>query len=201
MIGSGVWLFATAYLVSVASAGPGVASVISRAITYGWRGIPSFILGFIAADLIWFAGAVTGVGALASSAAHVLIVLKYAGAAYLLYLAYRMWTANVRLSADVPDEPAHRLFLASFALMLGNPKPMMFFLAVVPAVVDLSRLSVVDGLAMAATIPIVLAVVLGAYVFVAVRARRFFTHGGAFRIFNRCGALMMAAAALLIVAS
>jgi threonine/homoserine/homoserine lactone efflux protein len=199
MIDSGVWVFATAYFVSVASAGPGIAALVSRAVAYGWHGTPSFIFGFVAGDLVWLTVAVTGVSAVAQRASGLMIVLKYAGAGYLLYLAYRMWMARTPVQGEAPAARSRRPFMASLALTLGNPKPMMFFLAVLPTTVDLTRLSVVDLLAMIAIIPIVLAVVMIAYVAVAVRARSLFSHGRAFRILNRCGAVVMIGAALAVV--
>ncbi len=199
MIDPGVWLFAAAYLLSVASPGPGIAALVSRTLARGWHGTPAFVLGFVAGDLLWFMAAVTGVSALAQRAAGALIVMKYAGAAYLFYLAYRMWTSDVAL-ADVDREPPEdRPFLASFLLTLGNPKVMMFFLALLPTVVDLETLTIADALAMAAVIPIVLAGVMSAYALASVRARGFFTSSRSFRILNRCGAIVIAGAAVFVV--
>ena len=200
MIDSGVWLFATAYLLSVASPGPGIAALVSRTLARGWHGAPAFILGFVAADLLWFTAAVTGVSALAQRAAGALIVMKYAGAAYLLYLAYRMWTSGAVLAdVDRRERPLESPFLAGLLLTLGNPKPMMFFLALLPTVVDLETLAAADTLAMAAVIPIVLAGVMGAYVLASVRARGFFTSTRSLRRLNRCGAIGMAGAAVIVV--
>ena len=200
MCDSGLWLFATAYLLSVASPGPGIAALVSRTLARGWHGTPAFILGFIAGDLVWFTAAATGVSALAQRGSGALIVMKYAGAAYLLYLAYRMWTSNVDLQGDGSTGPQRdQLFVASFLLTLGNPKPMMFFLAVLPTVVDLERLSLTGALAMAIVIPIVLVLVMGTYVLAALRARGFFTNHRALRMLNRCGALVMTAAAAVVV--
>ena len=200
MIDSGVWLFATAYLLSVASPGPGIAALVSRTLARGWHGTPSFILGFVAGDLLWVIAAVTGVSALAQRASGALIVMKYAGAAYLLYLAYRMWTSDTVLAdVDRRERPVDRPFLASFLLTLGNPKVMMFFLALLPTVVDLETLTIVDALAMVAVIPVVLALVMGTYVLAALRARGCFSNNRAFRMLNRCGALVMAGAAIVVV--
>lgn len=200
MTDSGVWLFATAYLLSVASPGPGIAALVSRTLARGWHGAPAFILGFVVGDLLWFTAAVTGVSALAQRASGALIVMKYAGAAYLLYLAYRMWTSEVVLAdVDRRERPLDRPFFASFLLTLGNPKVMVFFLALLPTVVDLETLAITDALAMAAVIPVVLAGVMGAYVLASVRARGFFTSRRSFRRLNRCGAIVMAGAAVIVV--
>ena len=129
--------FCAVYLLAVATPGPGVAAVLTRSLAHGMRGAPAFIAGFLLGDLIWFAGASAGLAALAQTAQTVFLVVRYAGAAYLLYLAYRLWTAAPRpleaVDLDASQKPL-RLFLGSLALTMGNPKVMMFFLALLPTV-------------------------------------------------------------------
>jgi threonine/homoserine/homoserine lactone efflux protein len=200
MIDSGVWLFVTTYFLSVVTGGPGIAALVSRTIAYGWRGTPWFSLGFVVADLIFLTAAIYGGAALADRGAPVLLVIKYAGAGFLMYLAYRMWTLVPRVG--VTSAPEGRsdssLFFASFFLTLGNPKPIMFFAAVVPAVVDLERVTPVDILAMMASVPVVIGTVNAAYVFLATRVRGLFRTSESMRVLNRCGAIVMVAAALLV---
>ena len=89
----GLSVFALVYMLAVASPGPGVAAIVARVLGRGTRGAPAFILGFLVGDLIWFTFAATGLAMLAQTAYAVFVVVKFAGAAYLLYLAYRLWTA------------------------------------------------------------------------------------------------------------
>ena len=79
------------YFLAVATPGPGVAAVIARSLAHGTRGAGAFIAGYLVGDLLWFTVAVAGLAALAHSAQAVFVVVKYLGAAYLLYLAYRAW--------------------------------------------------------------------------------------------------------------
>src|SRR5436853_598679 len=67
-----------------------------------------------------------------------------------------------------------RLFLGTLALTLGNPKTMLFFLALLPIVVPLDALGPADYLEIAAAIIVILPLVLGAYALAATRARQFF---------------------------
>ena len=90
---SGLSVFALVYVLAVASPGPGVAAIVARALGRGTKGMPAFITGFLVGDLIWFTLAATGLAMLAQQAYVVFVVVKFAGAAYLLYLAYRLWTA------------------------------------------------------------------------------------------------------------
>src|ERR1700759_2071574 len=121
----GLSVFSLAYVLAVAIPGPGIAAIIARSLGHGLRGAPAFIAGFMVGDLIWFTCAATGLAMLAQSAYAVFLVVKYAGVAYLLYLAYRLWTAPAKpleKSTDVRRDRPFQLFLGSLALTLGNPK-------------------------------------------------------------------------------
>ena len=195
--------FVAVYFLAVASPGPGVAAVIARSLANGTRGAPAFLAGFLVGDLIWFAFAATGLTALAQSAQPVFIVVKYAGAAYLLFLAYKLWTAPAAALSDVrPDmdsgQKPLQLFLGSLALTLANPKTMVFFVALLPTVVPLERLTWLDFVEMVAAICILVPATLGAYVVAAARARRVFKSATAVRRINRGTGAAMACAAVAV---
>jgi threonine/homoserine/homoserine lactone efflux protein len=195
--------FCAVYLLAVATPGPGVAAVLTRSLAHGMRGAPAFIAGFLVGDLIWFAGASAGLAALAQSAQTVFLVVRYAGAVYLLYLAYRLWTAPPRPldvgETHVSERPL-RLFLGSLSLTLGNPKPMIFFVALLPTVVHLRALHFVDYVLIAVAIAFILPLVLGGYALAASRARRFFRKPSSIRLLNRGAGTAMAGAALAVAA-
>jgi threonine/homoserine/homoserine lactone efflux protein len=153
-------------------------------------------------DLIWFTCAATGLAMLAQSAYTVFLLVKYAGVAYLLYLAFRLWTAPAKAldasSAEVTQERPLRLFLGSLALTLGNPKTMIFFLAVLPTVVELKRLSLGGFLEIVGVIMVILPLVLGTYAFGASRARRFFSTPKTVRWVQRGTGVAMASAAVAV---
>ena len=197
----GLGIFCVVYLVAVATPGPGVAAIIARSLAHGTRGAPAFIAGFLVGDLVWFVFAAMGLAALAQSAYVVFLALKYAGAAYLLYLAYRLWTSPVQPldeSAPATDQRPVQLLLGSLTLTLSNPKPMVFFLALLPTVVDLERLSPAAFAEITAVIAVVLPVVLGTYVLIAARARRIFKTARAIRAMNRGTGVAMASAAVVV---
>ncbi len=202
----GLWIFAAVYFLAVASPGPGVAAIIARSLSRGTRGAPAFVAGFLVGDLIWFTFAATGLAALAQSAYAVFVAVKYAGVAYLLYLAYRLWTAAPKVmdeesaethEARQGDRPS-QLFLGSLALSLANPKTMIFFLALLPTVVRLEQLTLLGFLEIVAVIVVVLPLVLGTYVVAAARASRFFKSPRAIRNLNRGSGMAMAGAAVAI---
>lgn len=197
----GLSVFMLVYVLAVATPGPGIAATVARALGHGMRGAPAFIAGFLVGDLIWFTLAATGLAMLAQAAYTVFLLVKYAGAAYLLYLAYRLWTApanSLDASGQAGPERPLRLFMGSLALTLGNPKTMIFFLAVLPTVVELKRLSVAGFFEIALVILVVLPSVLGAYSFGASRARHCFSKPRTVRWVQRGTGIAMASAAVAV---
>lgn len=198
----GLLIFSSVYMLAVATPGPGVAAIVARSLARGTQGAIAFIGGFLIGDLIWFTVAATGLAALAQTARLVFVVIKYAGAIYLLYLAYRMWTAPPRVAAeenllDTGQKPM-QLFFGSLALTLANPKTAIFFLALLPTVVRLEELTVAGFLEIVAVISVVLPLVLGGYVLLAARARRIFKSERAVRNINRSTGAAMACAAVAV---
>lgn len=197
----GLSVFSLIYVLAVASPGPGIAAVVARALGHGMRGAPAFIAGFVVGDLVWFTLAATGLAMLAQAAHTVFVVVKFAGAAYLLYLAYRLWTAPAAPLTGTGNERRERpfqLFMGSLALTLGNPKTMVFFLAVLPTVVELKRLSAGGFLEIALVICCVLPAVLGAYTFFASRARKHLSRPQTVRWVQRGTGAVMAGAAVAV---
>lgn len=200
----GLAIFAVVYAMAVFSPGPGVAAVVARSLVRGTQGTPAFIAGFLVGDLVWFTVAATGLAALAQSAYGMFVAVKYVGVAYLLYLAWRMWRSEptpVESEAVESSQRPLRLFLGSLALTLGNPKPMVFFLALLPTVVKLETLTLISFLEIALVICVVLPAVLGGYAYAAARARRLLRSPRAIRIVNRGGAAAMAGAAVAVASN
>lgn len=202
---AGLLIFAAAYAMAVSSPGPGIAAIVARALGNGLTGIAPFILGFILGDLTLFWVAAFGLAAVAQAHTGVLTLIKYAGAIYLLYLAYRLWTAPVAVvETDVPPRESVqglRLFLTSYSLTVGNPKPIVFFMALLPTIVDLKRLDFVGVLEITGVIVVVITAILALYAVAAARARTLFRSTRAVRALNRGTGAMMACAAAAVAVS
>jgi threonine/homoserine/homoserine lactone efflux protein len=188
-------------LVAVISPGPAIAALVARIMARGTDGIAAFCAGLVLGDLIWLSCAMFGLAALAALFQPVFLIVKYVGAAYLLFLAWKLWRDS---GAPVQTEPVRgqgrQLFGAALLLSLGNPKIMLFYLALMPTVIDLTRLTVIDMAELAAIVAVVVSVVLAGYVLLAAHARRFFTSPRAVQMVNRTAGLAMAGAAATIVA-
>jgi threonine/homoserine/homoserine lactone efflux protein len=198
---TGLLTFCAVYALAVAAPGPGIAAIIARGLAHGTKGAPAFIGGFVVGDLAWFAIAATGLATLARTAATLFVAIKWAGVAYLLFLAYKLWTApakQVEVKSDDRRQHGWNAFLASLMLTLANPKAILFFLALLPTVVDLASMNTVRFLEISAAIIVVQPMVLGTYAFLAARARDLFTTPKAVQRLNRTSGVAMAGAAVVV---
>ena len=199
---SGLLIFSLTYFVAVATPGPGIAAVIARALAKGMKGIAPFILGFVMGDLTLYAAAAAGFAALAEAYAPLLFAIKWGGAAYLIWLSFKLWTASVEPNEDTASTPVSdsplSLFLTTYSLTLGNPKPILFFVALLPSILDLNQLTLVDFLMVALVIAVIIAATLSAYAMAASKARSLFASSVARRRINRVTGTVLALAALVI---
>jgi threonine/homoserine/homoserine lactone efflux protein len=194
-------IFAGALLVAAAAPGPGVLALVARVIASGLGGIAPFLAGLILTDLIWLAAAMLGLAVLAQTFHQVFVAVKFIGAGYLLYLAFRIWIAPVKspaIDAAVPRRSAASWFFAGLSVNLGNPKVVSFYLALLPSLIDLSRAGLLGYAKLAAACVVVLTLVLGTYTLAAARARRLLANTRAMRLLNRVGGALMAGAAVAV---
>lgn len=193
--------FTIAYAIAVIVPGPGVTAVVARALGGGFWGAVPMVLGILAGDLLYLLFAIFGLAAVAALYAPVFVVIRWAGAAYLLYIAWQFWSARpgseqVRARSDT----RWRTFLSGLALTLGNPKTIIFYLALLPTVVPLDQPMTVLGFTeLVAIIVVVLLAVGCAYAGLAAAARELFRSPTAVRRLNRVASGMMASAAVFVV--
>jgi threonine/homoserine/homoserine lactone efflux protein len=190
-------VFAGALLVAAGSPGPSIAALVARVLARGHRDVWPFVAAMWLGEAIWLSLAVWGLSAIAQSFHLVFVVIKWLGVAYLLFLAWKMWSAPAHLGeGEAPERtsPA-RMFAAGLALTLGNPKIMFFYMALVPTIIDLSHLSVLGWAELTVAMVLTLMVVDAFWILMAARVRLLLRNPQAIRIANRCGAGMMAGAA------
>jgi threonine/homoserine/homoserine lactone efflux protein len=138
-------LFALASLALIAVPGPSVLYIVTRSVSQGRRAGLVSVLGIEAGALVHVSAAALGVSALVASSATAFTVLKYAGAAYLVYLGIRK--LRERLTEPAPDSQTdrrtdRRLFWEGALVNALNPKTATFFVAFLPQFVDPARGSV-----------------------------------------------------------
>lgn len=198
---TGLLVFAAALFIAAASPGPGIAAIVARVLGRGTTGALAFTTGLAIGDVVWLSLAVTGLAVIAQNFATLFLAIKYGGAAYLLYLAWKMWSAPV-VSRDVAAETARehplRLFFAGLAVTMGNPKVMVFYLALLPSILDMASVTALGYAELVAVTLCVLALVFGFYVALAVQARRLFTSPRSMKLINKGSGAIMAGAAAMI---
>lgn len=199
----GLIVFATALALAAASPGPSVIAVIARTLVRGREGSVPLVAGIILGDMVWLTAAALGLAALAAALGSFFIVVRFMAAAYLIYLAWKLWTApaHVAQAAEVKaGESNLSLFFAGLGMTVGNPKAMVFYLALLPTIVDLTKLTALAFAELCAIIVVVLAVVFGSYVTLAHRARHLMADTRAVTFLNRICGSAMAGAAVLVAA-
>ena len=198
---AGLLLFSSALFIAAASPGPGIAAIVARVLGRGPRDAIAFSIGVALGDVVWLTFAILGLAALAQAFHEVFLVIKYAGAAYLLYIAYKIWTAPAvakDVTAEERAEHPAKLLLGGLALTLGNPKTIVFYLALLPTILDLTRITALGFAELVAATLTVLGVVFAGYIVLAARARQLFTTPKAIRILNRTTGAMLAGAAAAV---
>jgi threonine/homoserine/homoserine lactone efflux protein len=188
--------------VAALTPGPAVTAIVARAITDGVRPALAINAGVVTGDLLFFALAAAGMAAAAHSLGELFTVLRWLGAAYLVWQGITLWRFEPRSVTSVGGAPheSHfwRNYGAGLLLMVGHVQAMLFYAALMPGFVNLAELRLPDLLLLAAMLVVVIGGVNTGYAFAAGRARRFFADERALRAVNRvAGTLMFVAAALV----
>lgn len=192
--------FTIAYSIAVLVPGPGVAAVVARALGGGFKGAFPMVIGILAGDLAYFFFAIFGLAAIANWFGPVFVIVRWAGAAYLLYVAYKFWTARPGAEQMKPrNEDAWKTFLAGFSLTMGNPKTIVFYLAILPTVIPLEQMTLIALIELTAIVVVVLLVIACGYAWLASAAREMFRSEKALGRLNKTAGIMMAGAAGLVV--
>ena len=135
-------LFVAAALILLLTPGPAVLYIVTRSLAQGPRAGIVSVLGVHAGTFVHVAAAVAGLSALLAASATAFSVVKYLGAAYLVYLGVRQFCTRATPSADAPGAltmPLSRAFVDGFVVNVLNPKTAVFFLAFLPQFVSVGR--------------------------------------------------------------
>lgn len=197
---SALVIFAGALLINAGSPGPSIAALVARVISHGLGSVLPFLAAMWIGEALWLTLAAGGLSYVAETFYTAFTILKYLGVAYLLYLAYGMWTAptDVKERQLPPQQAPWRMFLTGMALTLGNPKIMVFYLALLPAIIDLGNVSFVGWAELVIVALAVMMTVDLAWAFAAAWARQWLRSPRAMKIANRVGATAMTGAAAAI---
>ena len=144
-----------------------------------------------------------GVGLLVASSPIAFNVIRYAGAAYLVYLGIRQFLAGPELDAErtraLGDEPRWSMFQRGLWVNMLNPKAIVFFLAFLPQFIRVDRPLAAQYLIVAATVVVIDVLVMWFFFAVAARSfQRFTRDARGQRVLNRVFGLLFVAVGVLL---
>jgi threonine/homoserine/homoserine lactone efflux protein len=198
------WLpFAIASAILVAIPGPTVLLVVSYALGHGRKYAFATTAGVALGDLTAMTASMLGLGVLLAASAELFMVLKWIGAAYLVYLGVKLWRAPV-VNADEMKAPEEvrtgRIMAHAYAVTTLNPKSMIFFVAFVPQFIDPHVATVSQIAIFEATFVGIAAVNSFAYALLASGARRAIRQVSVQRAVNRMGGALLMGAGIFAAA-
>lgn len=197
MTSASLLAYALALLLAVATPGPAMISVTGTGLSQGPKPALLIAAGIAIADCILGALALLGLATLMATFFWLVTIIKYAGAAYLIWLGIRMWRAPTAVSSKASGSRSH--FLLGMTVGLSNPKAILFHASMMPLIIDLRLLDRSSGAAVIAIIFGANLLGMGAYAILAGNGSRWFRTPKRLAWLNRVGSGSMLGAGALIV--
>lgn len=181
--------------------GPGVFAILARALNKGAGACVALALGMSVSDILYLIAACFGLAAIATHWGEVFTVVRFFGAAYLIYLGWKMWRAPLQLDAlDINSRHKTRAlgFVQGFLISASNPKVILFYIAFLPTFMDVSALGASDIVLVSVLTLVALMCSLMMIALFAARARRWFKSEQAVKRLNRSAGSIMAGAGVFL---
>jgi threonine/homoserine/homoserine lactone efflux protein len=126
--------YIVATLIVLAVPGPTIMLVVSYALTQGRKSAFASVMGVGLGDATAATASLMGLGAILATSATAFTVLKWIGAAYLVWLGIKMWRSKPTALGphNVADIPAKKIFWHAYVVTALNPKGIIFFMAFLP---------------------------------------------------------------------
>jgi threonine/homoserine/homoserine lactone efflux protein len=194
-------LFMLAFAASASAPGPEIAGLLARTLGNGLRAGVPLASGIVVGKQTQQTAAIIGLTGLVAALGPLFAVLRYAGAAYLIWLGIKKWRRAGRLlSTDAPVAPnslAKEVGLG-MAMTLSNPIALLFYGALLPGVIDVADVSVQSYLILCAILVAVMAVVVLGYGLMAELARKMLSASDSKSRVDRISAVLFVVAGVLI---
>lgn len=193
------WLpFAIASAILVAIPGPTVLLVVSYALSHGRRYALATTAGVALGDFTAMTASMLGLGVILAASATLFSMLKWVGAAYLIYLGIKLWRAPAMIadSADTSETRTGRIVAHAYAVTALNPKGLIFFVAFVPQFIDPHAATLPQIVIFEATFLVLATLNAFGYALLAAAARRAVRSPRVLRVINRTGGSLLIGAGL-----
>ncbi|OZG72155.1 lysine transporter LysE [Hahella sp. CCB-MM4] len=186
-------IFVIIATITVLSPGPGVLLTLTNAIRYGAGGAIGGILGIAFGTFIVAGVSATSLGVLLAASSVAFTIMKFIGAAYLIYLGIKLWRSPaVKIDQDGftstgKPRKKRRQFLEGLTLQLTNPKAVFFFMSIFPQFVDYSSNYSNQFLLLVVTYSALVVMIHMLYAHLAKMARGWLSSDRGGKIVNRIG--------------
>jgi threonine/homoserine/homoserine lactone efflux protein len=156
--------------------GPGILTVVARSTTAGFRHGVSTTVGVVAGDFVFITLALFGLSALSEILGGFFAVVKYVGAVYLVWLGLStmLCKPNNRTTKTLQPLSLVASFSAGLITTLSNPKAILFYLSIFPALLDLQNISRFDSALIYLIAAIAVGGVMLGYAYLALKASSFY---------------------------
>lgn len=192
------WLaFCAAALAMLVIPGPTILLVIGQSLGGGARNALPLVAGVALGDLTAMSLSLAGMGALLAASSAAFTAVKWAGAAYLVWLGVRMWRAPVAADS-APPLTGRRALREAWLVTALNPKGIVFFVAFVPQFIDAARPFAPQAALLVATFVALAAANAAAYAALASRLSGAVRRPGLRRAMNRAGGTVLIGAGLAV---
>lgn len=126
--------YVAATLIILAVPGPTIMLVVSYALSQGRKSAAASVMGVGLGDATAAIVSLMGLGAILATSATAFAILKWIGAAYLVWLGIKMWRSRPAALGphEVEDVPAKKIFWHAYVVTALNPKGIVFFMAFLP---------------------------------------------------------------------
>ncbi|WP_421984143.1 LysE family translocator [Roseibium sp.] len=191
--------YVVATLIVLAIPGPTIMLVVSYALTQGRRSAFASVLGVGLGDATAAAVSLLGLGAILAASATAFSVLKWVGAAYLVWLGIKMWRSRpaVQNVQQMEHISARKIFWHAYVVTSLNPKGIVFFMAFLPHFIA-PQASVAPQLFLLGTTFVVLGILNAAvYAFAAAAIGQKLRSPSLLRLVNRVGGGFLISAAAM----
>jgi len=196
---------ATAFFLAIVlfaiTPGPGVFAILARAMTQGTAACFPMALGMSFSDIVYLILACYGLAAIAYRWEEAFLVVRLLGAAYLIYLGWKLWHDHSHLQGQpaVAQKSSWLSgFVQGFLISASNPKVILFYIAFLPTFMDLTLLSSQDVMLVSFICLIGLLTGLMAIARTASWARSYFRSESAMTRLNRIAGSIMISAGVYI---
>ncbi|MGY8896139.1 MAG: LysE family translocator [Gammaproteobacteria bacterium] len=194
--------FASLFLIAfvfVITPGPGTLAVFAKSMSQGF--MPAFYLslGMVLGDLMYLSVVLFSLDLFAEVITPLMDYVRILGGLYLVYLGYGAWNAHkVKLSSKARHKSNAKEFLTGLLISLTNPKVMIFYIAILPAFIDLSQVSLLYALEILATVGVGLIAGISAINITVGKIKQIFAKPGMDVRINKISGIIMMSVGILL---